>query len=107
MDDITTRLIAEADKELREEIKKAADPLLALLRDGVCGVRLKGIRSNMSHDGGVVFDTGGTWYELLDALKEDAFRKQHARRREQKVAEFMETVRSLKSQIDGLEARVA
>lgn len=106
MDDITTRLIAAADEELRKEIKEATEPLAKLLRDGVCGVTIKAMRDAGRHNAGTEFDTGGAWYELLQALREDAFRKNAPRRREKKVAEFMSAVRDMQAELDSLRARI-
>jgi len=106
MDDITTRLIEESDKELRKEIEKAAEPLVRLLRDGVCGVTVKAVRGSSRSDAGKEFDTGGAWYELLEALREDAFRKNAPKRREKKVAEFMSAVRDMQAELDSLRASI-
>lgn len=106
MDDITTRLIAEADKELRAEIEAAVAPLDKLLRDGTCGVNIKAKRASGRHNAGTEFDTGGAWYELLGALREDAFRKHAAARREKKVAEFMSAIANMQAELDDLKARV-
>lgn len=106
MDDITTRLIAEADEELRAEIEAAAKPLDNLLRDGSCGVNIKAKRHCRGEGAGTEFDTGGAWYELLAALREDAFRKHAVARREKKVAGFMGAVHAMQAELDSLKARI-
>lgn len=106
MDDITTRLVATADDELRKEIEKAAEPLVRLLRDGVCGVTIKAKRGSSRHDAGKEFDTGGSWPELLEALREDAFRKNAPMWREKKVGEFMSAVRDMQAEIDRIRDQI-
>ena len=106
MDDITTRLTEQADAELRKEIEKATEPLSRLLRDGVCGASVKAKRDVNRHGAGTEFDTGGAWYELLEALREDAFRKNAPKRREAKVAEFMSAVRDMQAELDRLRVQM-
>lgn len=107
MDDITKRLIDQADAELRAEIKAATETLDKLLRDGVCGVNIKAKRSSLRHDAGLEFDTGGSWPELLEALREDAFQKNAPKRREAKVAGFMRAINDMQSKLDELKGQVS
>jgi len=106
MDDITKRLTDQADAELRAEIKAATETLDRLLRDGAGGVNIKAKRGSYRHDFGREFDTNGSWSELLEALREDAFRKQAPKRREAKVAGFMAAVEKMQRELDELKSQL-
>lgn len=100
IDTITDRLIQQADIELKERIKEAAKPLEDLLRNGVSGVDIPIMRRHHSDEESEI--GRAAWYEMMEALRRDAFDKRCTENRQSKIDKFMSKVTKLGSEIDEL-----